>query len=257
MKGLKGKSLCVYSPKGGVGKTTLLSTIGGVASLENKKVLLIDFDLFNGSLSLFINENINRTIFNLIDDLNNNRYKSINDYVYKYNDKIDVLCAPKDPRQGNKVDSKYIDIILERVCSIYDVVLVDTGPGLDDITVSILDFVDEILFILNNDMYTLTNMKNIINIFKDNEITNYKVLLNNSIDTKIPYFSTLEIKKIIGTNIDYTINKNFFIKDLTSYIYNSKIPVLENNNYKKLKSDISNLEILLKELLGGEQNEEK
>lgn len=257
MNELKGKSVCMYSPKGGVGKTILLANIGAIASLNNKKVLLIDFDLFNGTLSMFINEEINKTIYNLTDDLNNNRYKKINDYVYKYNENIDILCAPKDPRQGNKIDSKYIDIILERAANIYDLILIDTYPNLDDISITTLDFADEILFIINNDMFTIKNMKNIINIFEDNGIKNYKVLLNNSNDLKTQYFSILEIKKIIDTNIDYTISKNFYMKDITSYIYNSKIPMLENNNYKKYKDDVHNIEVLLKDILGGAKDEKE
>lgn len=257
MNELKGKSVCMYSPKGGVGKTILLANIGAIASLNNKKVLLIDFDLFNGTLSMFINEEINKTIYNLTDDLNNNRYKKINNYVYKYNENIDILCAPKDPRQGNKIDSKYIDIILERAANIYDLILIDTYPNLDDISITTLDFADEILFIINNDMFTIKNMKNIINIFEDNGIKNYKVLLNNSNDLKTQYFSILEIKKIIDTNIDYTISKNFYMKDITSYIYNSKIPMLENNNYKKYKDDVHNIEVLLKDILGGAKDEKE
>lgn len=257
MNELKGKSVCMYSPKGGVGKTILLANIGAIASLNNKKVLLIDFDLFNGTLSMFINEEINKTIYNLTDDLNNNRYKKINDYVYKYNENIDILCAPKDPRQGNKIDSKYIDIILERAANIYDLILIDTYPNLDNISITTLDFADEILFIINNDMFTIKNMKNIINIFEDNGIKNYKVLLNNSNDLKTQYFSILEIKKIIDTNIDYTISKNFYMKDITSYIYNSKIPMLENNNYKKYKDDVHNIEVLLKDILGGAKDEKE
>lgn len=257
MKTVKGKSLCVYSPKGGLGKTTLVANLGAVASVMGKKVLLIDFDLYFGCLSMFINENITKTLFNLTDDLNNNRYKSINDYVYKYNDNIDILCAPKDPRQGSKIDSKYIDIVLERVSGVYDLVIIDTYSNSDEITVSILDVVDNILFMIDNDPFTLKNVRNMINIFKDNEITNYKVMLNSFLTPKIDYFSNAEIKKIIGSNIDYTLSRNFFIKEISSSVYDNTIPILYGRNYKKHKSDIRNMELIIKEITGGDDDEKK
>lgn len=255
MKIVKGKSLCVYSPKGGLGKTTLVANLGAVASVMGKKVLLIDFDLYFGCLSMFIDENITKTIFNLADDLNNNRYKSINDYVYKYNDNIDILCAPKDPRQGSKINPKYIDIILERVSSTYNLVIIDTYSNSDEITISILDVVDDILFMIDNDPFTLKNVRNMINIFKDNEITNYKVVLNNFLTPKIDYFSYAEIKKIIGANIDYTLSRNFFIKEISASIYDNTIPIFYGRNYKKHKNDIKNMELIIKEVTGG--NDEK
>ena len=55
---------------------------------------------------------IPKDIYNLIDDLNNNRFTEFNDYVSKYNDNIDVLSCPKDPRQGSKISSKYVEIVL-------------------------------------------------------------------------------------------------------------------------------------------------
>lgn len=252
MKGKKGISLCLYSPKGGTGKTILCSHLASVASALGKKVLLIDFDLYNGGLSLFIDKEINKTIFNSIDDLSNNRFSLVSDYVYKYNENIDILCAPKDPRQGSKVDFKYIEILLERVSNIYDLILIDTYPNLDDITISILDGTDKILFVINNDLYTLKNMKNIITIFNDNDIENYKVLLNNSVEFKLPYFSLSEIKKLIDTNVDYTISRELFIKEISSYIFDCTMPLLYKNNYKKYKNDVNNLERIIKDALGGQ-----
>ena len=256
MKGIKGKSLCIYSPKGGIGKTVLVSNLGAVASKMNKKVLLLDFDLYFGCLSMFINENITKTVFNLADDLNNNRYKSINDYIYKYNDNIDILCAPKDPRQGSKISAKYIDIILDRTTSIYDLVIIDTYASSDEITVSILDVVDNILFVVDNDPFTMKNTRNILSIFKDNEFDNYKVLLNNSLSSKIYYFSNAEIRKVIDANIDYTLSNNFFMKDISSAIYDSTIPILYKNNYRKYRNDINNMKLIIKDVIEVEDEKE-
>ncbi len=253
----KCKSVCIFSPKGGVGKTILAMNLAGISSLINKKVLLIDFDLFNGCISMLIDKNISKTIFDLVDDFNNNKFQSFSDYIYKYNENIDILCAPKDPRQGNKIESKYIKIILDKVKNTYDLVIIDTSSVLDEITLTILDVVNLILFVVTNDLFHIKNLRNIINLFKENEIDNFKVLINNSIDFKSQYFSLSDIKKILGTNINYSISNSFFMKDITSYLYENTIPVLVKGNDKKHNSEINNLNNIIKDILKEDNNEKE
>ena len=57
-----GKTLCIYSPKGGVGKSILSLNLAGIASKMNYKVLLLDFAVHTGVLNLIINEEIKKTL---------------------------------------------------------------------------------------------------------------------------------------------------------------------------------------------------
>ena len=252
----EGKTICVHSPKGGVGKSVISLNLAGVASLMNYRVLMLDFAVHTGVLSMIINEEIKKTLYNLADDMMNNRFKKIADYVYKYNDKIDVLPAPKDPRQGNKINSRYLSMVSEKVRNLYDVVIIDTGSKMDEINIVTLDSSDMVLFVIDNDLFTLKNTRNILNIFNDCNITNFKVLLNASIDFKTPYFSIMDMKKIIGANIDYTLSKDLFIKDITSYLYECKIPSLIDGFSKKHKEDYSNMKMIIDDLKRGGFNEE-
>ena len=251
----EGKTICIYSPKGGVGKSCISMNLGGIASELDYKVLLLDFDMHNGVLGMLINEEIKKTIYHLTDDMVNNRFKKISDYVYKYNDKIDILPSPKDPRQGNKITSRYLSMIIEKVKNQYDVVIIDTASIMDEVNIVTLDSSDLILFVIDNDIFTLKNTRNILNIFSDCNITNYKVLLNASIDFKTPYFSIMDMKKIIGSNIDYTLSKNLYITDITSYLYECKIPSLTDGFNKKYKDDYNNMKMIIEDLKKGDFDE--
>ena len=100
----KGTSLCFFSAKGGTGKTTNLLNLAGIISELGKKVLIIDFDLYSGCVAKYLNTIFDKSIIDLSDDLENKRYNKISDYVTRYNDNIDLLCAPIDPRQANKIN---------------------------------------------------------------------------------------------------------------------------------------------------------
>ena len=228
MSRTKGKSMCIFSAKGGVGKTITTINLAGIYEHLEKKVLLVDLDLSSGGISMALNRPFEKTLFNFVDDYNNNRYKDFKDYVTKYDEYIDILSCPKDPRQTNKIDSKYIDILIDKAESNYDIVLIDTTHILNEINIVTLDKVDFILFVLSNDPLDLKNMKSLMSIFKDTGINNYKILLNNSRDPYKDYFSIFDIKNIIKANIDYTLSSNFFIKNMDSYIMNGEIITLQN-----------------------------
>lgn len=252
----RGKSVCIYSPKGGVGKTILTMNLAGIASLYDKKVLIIDLDLFNGGMSLLTKENIlNKNIFKLNDDVSNNRFKSMDDYLISYKSNIDILCSPKDLRDAIKVDPKFVGSLIDKMEYSYDLVFIDTSSYLDKINLNTLTEADKILVVMTNDLLSIKNTKNIVTIFEDTEVKNYKIILNEGIDNIDTYFNHKDIRRIIGTNIDYKIDKSFFIKELTSYIYNREIPVLNRNIKANYKNEIKKLENIIDDLLKEEDYE--
>lgn len=223
----KGKSMCLFSAKGGVGKTITTINLAGIFEQLEKHVLIIDFDMTSGGVAVALNKTFEKTIYNFVDDYNNNRYKDFKDYVTKYDDAIDVLASPRDPRQASKIDSSYVEIILDKAVHNYDVVLIDTNHHLNEHNVSLLDKVDEILFLVTNDPMDLKNMKSLLSIFKDIERTNYKILLNNSRDPFKNYFTLYDLKNILKANIDYSLSSSMYIKNIDTYIMDGKIITLE------------------------------
>lgn len=149
----------------------------------------------SGGISIALNRPAEKSIYNLVDDYENNRHFDFINYVTHYDEDIDILASPKDPRQAAKIDSKYIDLIIDKACFNYDVVLIDMNHTLSEINIVTLDKVDNILFLMTNDPMDLKNMKSIISVFRDLDLSNYKVLLNNSVNAYKNYFSLFDMKK--------------------------------------------------------------
>ncbi len=223
----KGKSLCLFSAKGGVGKTITTINLAGIFEQLEKRVLIIDFDMTSGGVAVSLNKTFEKTIYNFVDDYNNNRYKDFKNYVTKYDEFIDVLASPRDPRQASKIDSSYVEIILDKAVHNYDIVLIDTNHNLNEFNISILDKADSILFLVTNDPMDLKNMKSLLSIFKDIDRTNYKILLNNSRDPFKNYFSLYDMKNVLKSNIDYSLSNSMYIKNIDSYIMDGKIITLD------------------------------
>lgn len=240
----RGVSAAVFSAKGGVGKTIFTINLAGVMARNEKKVLIIDLDLYSGGIALALDRSYKKDIYNFCDDYNNNRYNDFEDYVVKYNEYIDVLPCPTDPRRANKIDVKYLKIILDKAVFKYDFVLVDMSHAFDEINVNVLDIVDKILLMTTNDPLDLKNMRNVLTLFKDNEITKYKVMLNDSVANNRDYFSFYDLKVIIDNNVDYVISNKFYVPNMDAYVFDGKIFSLECDKFDDLKV----FELIMKDL---------
>ena len=215
---MAGKVISVSSVKGGVGKTTTVLNLAGIYCTLNKKVLIIDMDLYSGGIATSLNVRNTKDIFTLIDSMADNKFTELRKYVTTYNSNIDILACPKDPRMAMKIDSKFIPLIFDLAKKEYDVILVDTSHILNETNLTVLDYSYMSLFIVTNDLVDLKNMKSLVSIFNDTAKKNYLILLNNSRDTGKDYMSMYDIRTVIDTNIDYTISNKYYIKNIDKYI---------------------------------------
>ena len=106
-------------------------------------------------------------------------------------------------------------------------VLIDTNHDLSEFNISLMDKVDEILFVLTNDLQDIKNMRNLLTVFNDIDLDYYKILLNNSRDPFKKYFSMYDIKNMIKSDVSYTLTSDLFLKNIDLYTLDGKIVTLE------------------------------
>ena len=247
----RGKIVCFYGGKGGVGKTTTLLSLAGTLSKLNKKVLIVDLDLTNGAIAISLNREANKTIFNFVEDYINNKYNDLDKYITKYDENISFVASPKDPRYASRIDVKYIDILLEKSVYNHDVVLIDTPSILNEISVYSLDKSDVGYLLRTNDCVSLKNIKNIVNLFIENNLDKYKIILNNSFIPNKDYFSNYDIKNIIGHNVDYVISSSFHVNNLDELVVNGEIITYKYSKFKDEKI----FKLIANEIIGGNKDE--
>ena len=137
---MAGKIISVSSVKGGVGKTTTVLNLAGIYSLMEKRVLIIDMDLYSGGIAVSLDIKNKKDIFMMVDSMANNRFTTLKDYVTIYNKYIDVLACPRDPREAMKIESRFIPMIFDAAKKEYDVILVDMNHVLDEINLTVMDY---------------------------------------------------------------------------------------------------------------------
>lgn len=245
----KEKIITVTSAKGGVGKTIFLLNLAGIFSRMKQKVLIVDCDLVGGAVALDLNLNPIKNIFHISDDIFNNRYQNYTDYLTSYQDNIDIVASCKDPKQALKIDMNYIMMFLKQVKNEYDIILVDTTHGFTKENINILDKSDIILYMMTNDIMDIKNTKSYMEVMNDIEMDHIKTILNNSRDINLNYFSKYDIRSMIGRNIDYSLDRSLYIKNITSFLIEGEIFTLNKSLTFKDKNDLKKLENMARDFI--------
>ena len=144
-----GKTIGIVSLKGGVGKTSVVSALGGAFSRLGKKVLLVDGSLSSPNLGLHLNLiNPEKTLHDVL-----NRNARINEAVYE-SDGLDVL--PSSIFNKIKVEPLKLKDHLKNLKKRYDVIILDSSPNLDDETLGVMLASDQILVVATPDRPTMS-----------------------------------------------------------------------------------------------------
>lgn len=229
------KVITVTSVKGGTGKSTMTLALAGILTSKKIKTVIVDMDLHSGVIAASLDLKNNKDIYNLVNDYMNHGLKELNEYITKYNDYIDVLPAPKDPRSVGKISSYYIDLILKKLKYKYDVILIDTNHIIDDLNLVTYDNSDHIIYLLTSDLMDLKNMKTMLAIYKDMNLNNYILVLNDAINRE--HINASDIDAFLEKDIDYIIPNSFYIKNMQKLLLKGKILTLEKQ-YQKEKGTI-------------------
>ena len=102
----------------------------------------------------------------------------------------------------------------------------------------------------------MNNFRSLISIFKEMNKENYKIVLNNSRDTGRDYISLFDIRNMIKRNVDYTISRNFYIKNIDKYVLNGEILTLNKGITRFNTSDIANMNHLANSLIQESKEED-
>ena len=259
----KGKVITVTSMKGGVGKTIAVLQLAAILKKIKRRILIIDLDLYNGDIAFALNLDVKGNIYNLCDDVANNRYKYDDDkeYIIKYDDYIDILSSPKDPRQASRIDRKYLEVILKSFANRYDVILIDTNHILSVTNMVAFECSDIILDIFTNDALDIKSTKIFVSICKNMDVDNLVLVLNNAVDDRKKYFTNYDMENLVMEKINFTIPKSFYIKGIDKYIIEGKtLQFFERmlNNNSKDSVNFSRLALkLLEDNVGEDKDEEK
>lgn len=186
----------------------------------NKKILLIDFDIFHQSIN---------SIFNCKRKEEITEENKLDKLIINIDKNIHLLCAIDFLFNENyKIEKNKIKNILEKLSKEYEEIIIDTtSECFFDYTKEILENSNLIVFLAQANLTELKKSKNLLNIYINKwqiKKEKIKILFNkeniNSIDNKILkiLFSDFEILGKIKLNNKFNLIINNHLKNINKKI---------------------------------------
>jgi pilus assembly protein CpaE len=165
----RNRTVAVFSPKGGVGGTTIATNVGVVEALRRPdKVVLIDADVQFGQVATHLNLEVHQSLAELARDETALREPEImRTYALRHDSGLHVLAAPPGPQLAALVEPRHLGLLLEAVVGSYDSVVVDCGSTLDERTMTVLDRADVIVLPVHPEMAALKAVRSLIDYFQE------------------------------------------------------------------------------------------
>ena len=236
-----GRIVAIFSPKGGVGRTTIAVNMAVAAASEpGSSVALMDGSFQFGDVGVLLNLNPkSKSIADLVPELEaGGEPESLDTFMMTHSSGLSVLLAPPSPELAETVTPATAKRALELLRGRYDLVIVDCASSFSDATLAILDIADTIFTVLTLEITSIKNMRLFLEVADQLGYPDDKVqLVLNRADSALG-IRVADVEHSIGRKIDHTI-----VSDGRSVVYalNRGVPFFTSNREAQVSQDILRL----------------
>jgi pilus assembly protein CpaE len=236
-----GTVIAVFSPKGGVGRTTIAVNLAVAAATEiGKKVVLMDASFQFGDIGVLLNLNPkNKSIVDLVPELEaSGEVESIDTFVINHSSGVRVLLAPPSPEMAELITPAGVKRVIEVLRATHELVIVDCSAFFNDTTLAVLDSADVILTMLTLEITSIKNMRLFLEVADQLGYEQGKVsLVLNRADSTLG-IRVADVEHSIGRKVDHSI-----VSDGRSVVYalNRGVPFFLSNREAQVSQDVLRL----------------
>ena len=235
-----GTVVAVFSPKGGVGRTTVAVNMAVAAATDlGKRVVLVDGSFQFGDVGVLLNLNPkNKSIADLVPELEHGEPESLDTFIINHSAGVRVLLAPPSPEMAELITPGGIKRVIEALRATHDLVVVDCASTFSETTLAILDAADVILTMLSLEITSIKNMRLFLEVADQlgYEAGKVKLVLNRADSTL--GIRVADVEHSIGRRVDHTI-----VSDGRSVVYalNRGVPFYLSNREAQVSQDVLRL----------------
>ncbi len=236
-----GRVVAVFSPKGGVGRTTIaVNTAVAAASEPGAEVVLVDGSFQFGDVGVLLNLNPkNKSIADFVPELEaGGDPDSLDSFVITHSTGTKVLLAPPSPEMAELVTPAAIRRVLDVLRARSDLVVVDCASAFSDSTLAVLDTADVILTVLTLEITSIKNMRLFLEVAEQLGYAQDKIeLVLNRADSALG-IRVADVEHSIGRKVDHTV-----VSDGRSVVYalNRGVPFFISNREAQVSQDVLRL----------------
>ena len=236
----EGQVVAVFSPKGGVGRTTIAVNLAVAAASElGKKVTLLDASFQFGDVAVLLNLNPkDKSMAELVPELEQGRDPdSVETFTQTHSSGIRVLLAPPSPEMAELITPAGVKHVIEILRQHSELVVVDCAAWFNDTILGILDLADVVLTVLTLEITSIKNIRLFLEVAEQLGYSHKIRLVLNRADTTLG-IRVADVEHSIGRKVDHTI-----VSDGRAVVYalNRGVPFVLSNRESQVSQDVFRL----------------
>ena len=230
----RGEMIAVCSAKGGIGRTILTVNLAVALFKKNISISVLDGDFQFGDVSLAMDLQSTFTVKDVVEEIDRLDEYSLASYLCNHESGVKILPAPDRPEYADLITEEVIDKIINLLLLQHDYVVVDTGVGLQERTINLIEKADQILLITNLEMATLKNTKLMLETLEMLGLgEKVRIVVNRA--TMDSVIKATDVPDILGTEDPIYIPNDF---QIASQSLNIGIPFVSNQGKTELAKSI-------------------
>ncbi|CAN7464921.1 AAA family ATPase [Arthrobacter sp. LjRoot14] len=222
----KGLVIGVFSPKGGVGKTTIATNIAiGLGKIAPMSVVIVDLDLQFGDVASGLYLDPQHTVTDAVSPAASQDSLVLKAFLTVHPGSIYALCAPPTPVDADEITPEQVSRLLEQLSEQFQYVVVDTAPGLPEIGLAAMEQCTDVVWVSGMDIPSVRGLRSGLDVLRQLDIlpeTRHVVL--NMADSKLG-LTVQDLESTIGAPVDVSIPRSRAVALST----NRGIPVLQES----------------------------
>ncbi|HVD31508.1 MAG TPA: AAA family ATPase [Methylomirabilota bacterium] len=159
----RGTIIAVYSPKGGVGCTTIATNLSVALATRSKlPVALIDLDLQFGDVGVSLDLRSANSVIDLVTHEEEIDAEFIDDVFVKHESGVRALVSPDHVGSAETANPERIVHAVEELRDHFAFVVCDLWSSLDDLTLGMLRSADHIVLVTTPEVPALKNIRRVL-----------------------------------------------------------------------------------------------
>jgi pilus assembly protein CpaE len=239
-----GKVVTIMSPKGGAGKTMTSANVGlSLATMSGspERVVIMDADLQFGDICISLQVEPQHTIVDAARDIDKLDEELLNSLLATHSSGLRVLSAPLEPSLADEVSTQVVVKTLGMLKRMFDYVVIDTAPFLDEPVLSILERSDVVLLVVDMDLPAVKNAKLALDTLKLIKFPFEKIkLILNRVNSKAR-LDIGELERSLGLEVQAAISSD----KLVPRAVNEGEPVVSLYPRSRVAKDLRNVTSLV------------
>jgi len=212
-----GTIITVFSPKGGVGKTTVAVNLAvALSGTGSARVCIVDLDLAFGDVAITLQLIPEHTIAEAVDAEEHLDFSLLETLLTRH-ENCSILAAPTHPEGKDRVSPALIRRVLRILRQHFDYILVDTSPSFDDQVLHAFDETDECVLVATLDVPTVKNVKVALETLDSlNLVEGHRHLLLNRADDEVG-LSPSNVESLLKMPVQTALPSAFAVANATNH----------------------------------------